>query len=219
MSAQAFIRKLFEKLFGIDESYVPVTGMDTDSIFINLKCVTDSMRDKHGLGESVRDWPLEKRRELWDYVSNLVETEINPYVRNLVHDYCRTSQEKLLTYELEYMASDALYESKKHYFAHLMFMEGDPVDKNKVTGIELKKTVLPKEMKSFIAEIYSGVVNQGWTEDDYRKYVHDLYGRFREFTVEQLAFWKGYSSERQATGFLEMAIGTTGIARAATYYN
>lgn len=219
MSAQAFIRKLFEKLFGIDESYVPVTGMDTDSIFINLKCVTDSMRDKHGLGESVRDWPLEKRRELWDYMSNLVETEINPYVRNLVHDYCGTSQEKLLTYELEYMASDALYESKKHYFAHLMFMEGDPVDKNKVTGIELKKTVLPKEMKSFIAEIYSGVVNQGWTEDDYRKYVHELYGRFREFTVEQLAFWKGYSSERQATGFLEMAIGTTGIARAATYYN
>lgn len=220
VSTQAYVRKLFEKLFGIDESYVPVTGMDTDSVFINLKCVTDDMRAKNpSLSEDVRSWPLENRRALWDYASGLVEKEINPYVRNLVHDYCGTSREELLTYELEYMASDALYESKKHYFAHLMFLEGDAVDKDKVTGIELKKTVLPKEMKTFIADIYSGVVNKRWTEDDYRKYVHDLYSRFKEFTVEQLAFWKGYSAERQAIGFLEMAVGTTGIAKAATYYN
>ena len=117
------------------------------------------------------------------------------------------------------MASDSIYESKKHYLAHLIFNEGDFVDYDKVTGIELKKTIQAKEMKNFIAEIYDGIVNKYWSESDYQNYVNELYNRFKTFKIDEIAFWKGYNSERQATGFLQMQVGTTGTAKACVYYN
>ena len=218
-STQAFMRTLFEELYNVPKDYIPVVGMDTDSIFCNLKCISDEMIKKYGLGSKVREWPKKYRKELWDTMSNLVETRINPYVRNLVHDYCKSNKHELLTYELEYMSSDAIYESKKHYLAHLIFNEGDYVDYDKCTGIELKKTVVPKEMKKFLAEIYDGVVNKYWTESEYQNYICDLYDRFSKFSVDEIAFWRGYNSERDAIGFLQMAVGTTGTAKAVTYYN
>lgn len=218
-STQAYVRKLFERLYNIDSSYVPVCGMDTDSIFINLKCITDEMSKRWNLGTKVREWPKKYKRVLWNYTSMLVEKEINPYVRNLIHNYCGTSKQDILTYELEYMSSDAVYESKKHYFAHLIFNEGDFVNYNKVTGIELKKTILAKEMKSFIADIYDGIVNKYWTEADYQQYVNELYNKFKQFKIDEIAFWKGYNTERQAVGFLSMQIGTTGVAKACIYHN
>lgn len=218
-STQAYIRTLLERLYGIDESYIPVCGMDTDSIFINLKCVSDEMRKRWKLGPSVRDWPKAKKRVLWNYTSMLVDKEINPYVRRLITEYCGSSKADIVKYELEYMASDAVYESKKHYYAHLIFNEGDFVCKNKVTGIELKKTIIAKEMKSFIADIYDGIVNKFWTESDYQAYINNLYNRFTKFSVDEIAFWKGYNADRPAAGFLQMKVGTTGTAKAVVFYN
>ena len=218
-STQAYVRTLFERLFKIDKNYIPVCGMDTDSIFINLKCVSDEMRRRYNLGPNVREWPKKHRKALWNYVSMLTEKEINPYVRNLVHNYCGTSKQDILTYELEYMSSDAIYESKKHYFAHLIFKEGDFVDENKVTGIELKKTIHAKEMKDIMAKIYDGVVNKFWSEEQYKQFIYDQYDNFTKYNVDEIAFWKGYNVERQSTGFLQMGVGTTGTAKAVTYYN
>jgi len=177
------------------------------------------MKKKYNLPKRIKDWDQKYRNELWKTVSDMTEKEINPFVRNLVHEYCKTTQQDVLTYELEYMGDCGVYESKKHYFLHKIFEEGDIVDKNKVTGIELKKGVLPKGMKSFLEEIYVGVVNKDWEEKDYNDYVNSLYDKFKEFSIDEISFWKGYGTERQAVGFLQMETGTTGIAKACTYYN
>ena len=190
-----------------------------NSQFINLQCVTDFMKKKYNLPKRIKDWNQKYRNELWKTVSDMTEKEINPFVRNLVHEYCKTTQQDVLTYELEYMGDCGVYESKKHYFLHKIFEEGDIVDKNKVTGIELKKGVLPKGIKSFLEEIYVGVVNNDWEEKDYNDYVNSLYDKFKEFSIDEISFWKGYGTERQAVGFLQMETGTTGIAKACTYYN
>ena len=62
------------------------------------------------------------------------------------------------------MSDVGIYESKKHYATHKIFDEGDPVDKTKFSGIELKKAQVPKEMKTFLAEIYDGVISKDWKE-------------------------------------------------------
>ena len=152
-------------------------------------------------------------------MSKFVEDEVNPFVRNLVHDYCHTNSQNVLTYELEYMASDGIYESKKHYYIHKIFEEGDEVDKIKVTGIELKKAQVPKEMKQCLNDIYSGVVNDCWEEKDYENYVNDLYNKFSKFNINEISFWKGYSTARESIGFLQMAVGTTGIAKSCEFFN
>ena len=217
---------------GITDDYVYDCEVDDDmhsfyandilihnSQFINLDCVSTYLRNKRNLGKSIRKWKLDDRKVLWKIVSQFVEKEVNPFVRNMVHDFCGTSQQDVLTYELEYMGDTGIYEGKKHYAVHKIFEEGDVVDKTKYCGIELKKAQVPKKMKDFLAEIYDGVITKEWGETEYNNYVNDLYNRFKQFTIDEISLWKGYSSERQAIGFLQMATGTTGIAKACTYYN
>ena len=165
------------------------------------------------------DWNDEQRKDLWSTIYKFVEEEVNPFVRKLVHDYCYTNHSDVLTYELEYMSDVGIYEGKKHYATHKIFDEGDPVDKIKWAGIELKKTNVPKEMKAFLKDIYDGAILKKWKDDDYKKYVNALYDKFSKFSIDEISFWKGYNTERQAVGFLQMEVGTTGIAKACTYYN
>ena len=152
-------------------------------------------------------------------MSKFVDEEVNQYVRDLVHSYCKTNEQNVLTYELEYMCDTGIYESKKHYFVHKIFEEGDAVDKVKVTGISLKKGETDKAMKSFLSEIYEGVVLKDWTEQNYTDYILDLYEKFKTFSIDEVSFWKGYGTERESVGFLQMAKGATGISKACTYYN
>ena len=190
-----------------------------NSQFINLECVSQFLRNKRNLPARIRDWKAKDKKVFWDLVSKFVSQEVNPFVRNLVHNYCHTTQQDVLTYELEYMSDVGIYESKKHYATHKIFEEGDPVDKTKFSGIELKKAQVPKEMKAFLAEIYDGVISKDWKESDYQEYVNALYDKFKGFSIDEISFWKGYNTERQAVGFLQMQTGTTGIAKACTYYN
>ena len=219
INTSKFIRRQFEKYFNIDSSYVTAISGDTDSQFINLQCISDYLKKKRNLPKNIRDWTIKDKKLFWKLVSQFVDKEVNPYVRQLVHDYCKTTQQNVLTYELEYMSDVGVYESMKHYATHKIFDEGDLVDKIKYAGIELKKAQVPKEMKTFLAEIYDGVINKDWEESDYKKYIEELYSNFRNYNIDQVSFWKGYNTERQAVGFLEMQVGTTGIAKACTYYN
>lgn len=219
ISTGDFIRKQFEKYFKIPKDYVIDISGDTDSQFINLQCISDWMKAKRNLPQEISQWKQKDRNTFWKITSQFVEKEVNPFVRKLVHDYCHTTQQNVLTYELEYMSDVGIYESKKHYATHKIFDEGDPVSKTKFSGIELKKNQVPKEMKTFLAEIYDGVISKNWKEADYQTYVNDLYGKFKNFSIDEISFWKGYNTERQAAGFLQMQVGTTGIAKACIYHN
>lgn len=190
-----------------------------NSQFVNLQCVSDYMKSEYNLPDQIKDWTQEYRDKFWKLVSKFVDEKVNPFVRNLVHDYCKTNQENVLTYELEYMSDVGIYEKKKRYATHKIFDEGDPVSKTKYSGIELKKNQVPKEMKTFLADIYDGVISKNWKEADYIKYIEDVYNKFTQFDVDEISFWKGYNTGRDSTGFLTMEVGTTGIAKACTYYN
>lgn len=205
--------------YGAPEDYVITISGDTDSQFINLKCVSSWLSKTKGYPADLLDWNDEQRKDLWSTIYKFVEEEVNPFVRKLVHDYCYTNHSDVLTYELEYMSDVGIYEGKKHYATHKIFDEGDPVDKIKWAGIELKKTNVPKEMKAFLKDIYDGAILKKWKDDDYKKYVNALYDKFSKFSIDEISFWKGYNTERQAVGFLQMEVGTTGIAKACTYYN
>lgn len=200
-----------------------------NSIFLNLAPMTDWMKNEYSLGEDLSKWKQKHKNELWKTMYGFVDKDVNNFVRTLAHDFCHTSRQDILTYELEYMSSCGIYERKKHYATRKMFDEGDPVDKIKYSGIEMKKGTLPKFVKKYLQDIYEGVLIYGWEEADYQSYIDDLYIKFKDFTVDEISFWKGYNTERGASGFLQMAqtinpvtgktVGTTGIAKAATYYN
>lgn len=200
-----------------------------NSIFLNLEPVTAWMRRQNGLPDAIKDWKKKDKRALWDEVFQFVEKDVNGFVRGLARDFCHTSRQDILTYELEYMGDVGVYERKKHYAIRKLVEEGDFVDKIKYSGIEMKKGSLPKFVKQYLQEIYEGVILKGWNDQDYLDYVNALYEKFKTFSIDDISFFKGYNTEREAAGFLQMAqtvnpvtgktVGTTGIAKAATYYN
>lgn len=190
-----------------------------NSQFIDLTVLTDNLILKYDLPEKIIDWPQEKKQELWNIMSEFTDNEINKFIRDSVHEKFCTNMQHKLTYELEYLADTGLYESQKHYFVHKIFEEGDIVDKIKVTGISLKKNETDKVMKNFIKDIYEGVVINDWKESDYTNYLNNLYDTFTKFNIDQIAFWKGYGTAKESTGFLQMAKGATQISRACSYHN
>ena len=229
MSSAKFVHDEFVKRYNADPNYIGQPSGDTDSIFLNLEPVTSWMKKEYNLPAAIKDWKKKDRIDLWKTVAEFVDKDVNGFVRGLAHDFCHTSRQDILTYELEYMSDVGVYERKKHYATHKIFDEGDPVDKIKYSGIEMKKGSLPKFVKQYLQEIYEGVILKGWGDQDYLNYINDLYGKFKQFSIDDISFFKGYNTERESDGFLQMAqsinpvtgktVGTTGIAKAATYYN
>lgn len=173
-----------------------------NSIFLNLEPVTAWMRRQNGLPDAIKDWKKKDKRALWDEVFQFVEKDVNGFVRGLARDFCHTSRQDILTYELEYMGDVGIYERKKHYAVRKLFDEGDPVDKIKYSGIEMKKGSLPKFVKQYLQEIYEGVILKGWTDQDYLDYINSLYEKFKTFSIDDISFFKGYNTERESDGFL-----------------
>jgi hypothetical protein len=126
-----------------------------------------------------------------------------------------------MKYGLEYMTSGGIFEGKKHYIVHKIVDEGPKVvDKFKYTGIELKKAVVPPEIKKFMKDIYfTAVLDPNFNLEAARKKMDEVYQELLKMSPNQLAKWQGYGTESQMDGFLVEAKGATGIAKCANYYN
>ena len=192
-----------------------------NSQFCNIQCVTDDFKQKRGLCEDLAKWSDEDKLALWKWVEDFVENEVNPFVQNdLVGKTYHTEHPEVLRYSLEYIGATGIYEKKKHYAVRKILSEGpEIVDKVKFSGIELKKATSPAAVKDILRDIYLGVLKENWHDHDFSKYINDAYEKFKELSIEDIAMWKGYNTAREASGFLKMELGATGISKACTYYN
>lgn len=229
-NAARYMKNKFITEFNVDSKYIPISSGDTDSIFINVKCWSEDYAKKNGLkNKDIAFWDPEDKLKFWDVVENFVDTELTPWVRDMVTRECHTNNAEVLRYALEYIADVGIYQAKKNYAVHKVVLEGrELADKIVYKGIELKKGNLPVEVKEILAPIYRNTLTTDYSESDFRKYLCEAYDKFCTYSVDQIAFWKGYNTERKSSGFLEMekvvaddghTIGTTSVSAAGTYYN
>ena len=190
-----------------------------NSQFINLACVTDYFRKENNLDYDIKKWDDESKLKFFAYVKDFVDNELNPYINELIGKNCHTSQGNVLKYELEYIASSGIYEAKKRYICHKIVEEGNLVDKFKYTGIELKKATVPVQIKEFLKDIYENTILNNWTEATYHDYLNKCFEKFKTFTVEELAIYKGYNTAKDSLGFLKAQKGASSHVRALQYYN
>lgn len=192
-----------------------------NSQFVNIKCVTDWMRQKYHLPEKIFEWSDEMKLKLWNFMDGFVEGKVNNFVQNLVKEYCHTEHPEVLRYSLEYIADCGIYEQRKHYICRKIVSEGpEIVDKVKVTGIELKKATIPVAVKDILKDIYYNTLKNDWTNDDFNKYLLEAYEKFLKLSIDDVSIWKGWSSDKiSSTGFLQTGKGMTGISKACHYYN
>lgn len=201
-----------------------------NSQFLSIKNITNEMEKKYNLPHKLIDWSKEDKLKLWEYMSEFVDNTLNKFVRELAVKWCHTEHPEVITYDLEYIGETGLYESKKHYGVRLILKEGPKVvDKIKYSGIELKKASVPVKIKEYLGEIYKNTLTNDWKENDFKNYLKKIYPEFEKLTIDDISFWKGYTTFRESDGFLHMkkmynsetgrSIGDTSISTAVTYYN
>lgn len=191
-----------------------------NSQFIRIADITNEFRVKYDLQEKMIQWEDQYKLELWKYMSDFVNNNLNKFVQKIMKEWTHTEHPEVLTYSLEYIGETGLYESKKHYGVAKILSEGpEIVNKIKYSGIELKKASVPIKVKEYLRDIYSNTLTNDWKEKDYMEYLNKIYPEFEHLSMDEIAIWKGYNTSRESTGFLQMEKGATGISKAVTFYN
>lgn len=192
-----------------------------NSQFANIECVTDFFIQKYNLPEKLSAWPDEYKLKLWNFVDRFVEEKVNLFVQNLIKDKCFSEHPEVLRYSLEYIADAGIYEQKKRYCCRKIISEGPEIcDKLKYTGIELKRSNVSPKIKEFLKDIYENTILNNWDNTDYVRYVNDAYQKFCKMDINDIAFWKGWASDKiESDGFLKGGKGMTGISKCCHFYN
>ena len=228
-NAALYAKKVFMERYNAPSDYKEVCSGDTDSIFMNIKCVSEKYAIENNLPLKIAKWDNEHKLKMWDIMETFVNDELTPHIQDMVTKWCHTSKAFALRYSLEYMADVGIYIAKKCYSVHKIVLEGrELADKIVYKGIELKKGNLSVEVKNILSPIFKNPLTEDYTEDDFKQYLYDSYEKFCTLNVDEISFWKGYNTEREAEGFLEMkkivnedgrTISTTAISAACAFYN
>ncbi len=220
IETEKFIRKTFKEKYGIGSDYVVGISGDTDSLFINIKCITDVFKKKYTLAEKMKAWPDDVKFELWHFVEDFVINDIGNNIQSLLKTECHCEDTSMLGYELEYIGDVGIYQAKKNYGVHKIIAAGPKlVDSAKFVGLEMRKATMPDAIKEILSVVYDNTFEQNWTEEDFRNYIFEMFDKFKTLSVNDVAQWKGYSTAKASVGFLEAEKGATGIAKACQYYN
>lgn len=191
-----------------------------NSLFINIKCITDVFKKKYSLAEKMKAWPDDVKFELWHFVEDFVINDIGNNIQSLLKTECHCEDTSMLGYELEYIGDVGIYQAKKNYGVHKIIAAGPKlVDSAKFVGLEMRKATMPAAIKEILSVVYDNTFEQNWTEEDFRNYIFEMFDKFKMLSVNDVAQWKGYSTAKASVGFLKAEKGATGIAKACQYYN
>ena len=206
-----------------DESHVFYAN-DTlihNSFFMNLEAVTKDFIRKYGWNDNMNKWTNEQKLQLFDHMQKFTDEYLCPHIHDLVTREFWSNNAKVMKYGLEYMTSGGIWEAKKRYLCHKIVEEGPKVvDKFKYTGISLKRTNTPPEIKKFMKDIYfTATLDPNFGEIEMKKKIDEVYDKMLGMSPNELGIWMGYNTEREMEGFLVAEKGSTGVSKAVGYYN
>jgi len=190
-----------------------------NSQFLNLEPFTKKYAEKFNIEPNLLKFTRTQFKELSKEIDDFVENKVNDFVKNLVNSECHTTKGHHIRYGREYIASEGMFFRKKHYLVHIIDDEGNKVDKFKYSGIAVKKTALPSEMKPLLKHIYEHTCIDRWTFTEYRSYLNEIFDKFKQYPFETIALNQSYNTEKQVTGYLTSEKGTQAAVRGAHYYN
>lgn len=150
-----------------------LTGGDTDSCFINLARVFDDDLEDKDLAVDVSD-----------AIGQEVNSTFPDYVKFAFN--APDSRSDVIQTDREVVSDKSLFLSKKRYIMHVINNEGDPCDKLKIVGVELKKSDVSKAVKDLLMEIVQQAL-AGATKEQLRDSAKNMRKKFLSYDVRDRA--------------------------------
>jgi len=112
---------------------------DTDSVYFNASFGEDSAE-------------FEQVARVSDLVCQKVNESFPEFMKTTFG--CSGGREKYIQAEKEVISDRGIFVAKKHYILHLVQKDGEPVDKMKVMGLQIKKTNIPKQIRKALTKFF-----------------------------------------------------------------
>lgn len=189
-----------------------ICGGDTDSIYLDCNTLVHFV-----LNGGVLD-SHENIKKVCEFLDKEFVPSINDYCFEVVkRDFY--SPLKRIEFKRETLCREAYFLAKKHYVLHIINDEGVDVDKFKYTGVDVKKTEIPEKIKDVLKYVIENSLKSKWSNEQFRDYIIETWNKFKNMPREEVAFWKGYNTEKEEDGFFQHSKGAGPHAKGAIYYN
>lgn len=154
-------------------------------------------------------------------VADMVAEKVNQSYQEFMQEafLCNDGFDNIIRAGREIVSDRGIFVDKKRYILHLIDVDGRPVDKMKVMGLETKKTVIPKwiavKINSFIERFLKG---ESW--DTVKQDVVDFKETLYQEDVSKIGLPKGVNKVEEYTEIFEKGGGRIpGHVNASILYN
>jgi DNA polymerase elongation subunit (family B) len=175
------LNEYLNKLLKTEEDYV--IASDTDSIYLNLASLVDSIFRSGS----------EDHAKVISFMDKVCEDKIQPYIDKSYQelaDYVHAYQQKM-EMKREALASRGLWTAKKRYVLNVYNNEGvqykEP--KMKVMGLEMVKSSTPAVIRERMKETIKLIITG--TEAELHDYIEDFRNHFNSLPAEEVSFPRG----------------------------
>ena len=175
------LREYIHELSGDDQTD-PIVYNDTDSSYISIKSIVDSLNipfvDSEGKVTKHVYHHAEK-------IENHLNREITKWSEKSLN-----SQDSRFVFKRECICDTGVFLQKKRYVLHVLDDEGIPVNKFKYTGVEVVRSTIPNAIKPYVKKIIETMMSTKELSKTDRVFL-DAYDTFKKLPIEDIAFVMG----------------------------
>jgi DNA polymerase elongation subunit (family B) len=195
----------------------PVVAGDTDSLYFDCEQVVKNL-----LGDNPK-WNKTNVNKICTYIDENIVQQINDNCDRITHDEFMSPIQNI-RFKREKFCTEALFLAKKRNILHARddegeYLEADDPKSWKCTGVDIKKNELPEKIKDCLRHIIFTSLTERWDSQRYSQEINDIWENFTSIPPEDIAFNKGYNTEKNEDGFFRVQRGAQAHARAVIYYN
>jgi DNA polymerase elongation subunit (family B) len=174
------LNEYLNKLLKTEKDYV--IASDTDSIYLNLGPLVDSVYEKKPSTEKVIA-----------FMDKICEEKIQPYIDKSYQElaeYVHAFDQKMQM-KREGLSDKGIWTAKKRYILNVYNNEGVQYAKPKikVMGLEMVKSSTPTAVRDKMYELVDLIVNTD--EETVQKFIADFREEFKKLPVEDISFPRG----------------------------
>jgi len=173
------LNEYLNKLLKTDKDYV--IASDTDSIYLNLGPLIDSVYSGHSADKTIR------------FMDKVCEEKIQPFIDKSYEelaDYVHAYEQKMQM-KREGLSDKGIWTAKKRYILNVYNNEGVQYAKPKlkVMGLEMVKSSTPTVVRDKMYQLVDLIVNTD--EETVQQFIADFQEEFRKLPVEDISFPRG----------------------------